>query len=64
MAPRYLNTIPEVSTSSDDVNYNEEISSINDSSDEIHSSLSRDEGSIEIEDEDEDVDDEYYGHLV
>ena len=39
-------------------------SSINDSSDEIHSSLSRDEGSIEIEDEDEDVDDEYYGHLV
>ena len=63
MAPRYLNTIPEVSTSSDGVNYNEEVSSINDSSDEIHSSLSRDEGSIEIEDDDDD-DDEYYGHLV
>lgn len=64
MSPRYLNTIPEISTSSDDITYNDEISSINDSSNEIHSSLSKDDRSIEIGDEDEDVDEEYYGLVV
>ena len=51
MSPRYLNTIPEISTSSDDITYNDEISSINDSSNEIRSSLSKDDRSIEIGDE-------------
>ena len=64
MSPRYLNTIPEISTSSDDITYNDEISSINDSSNEIRSSLSKDDRSIEIGDEDEDVDEEYYGLVV
>ena len=46
------------------ITYNNEISSINDSSNDIHSSLSKDDRSIEIGDEDEDVDEEYYGLVV
>ena len=40
------------------------MSRFNDSSNEIHSSLSKDDRSIEIGDEDEDVDEEYYGRVV
>lgn len=64
MSPRYLHTIPEISTSSDEITYNDDISSSNDSSNGINSGLSKDEGSIDIEDEDEDVDEDYYGSIM
>lgn len=42
----------------------DETSRFIDSSNEIRSSLSKDDRSIEIGDEDEDVDEEYYGRVV
>ena len=49
---------------SNEITIADETSRFIDSSNEIRSSLSKDDRSIEIGDEDEDVDEEYYGRVV
>ena len=59
MPPKYLNTIPELSVTSDDIQYSEDISSINDTSDELDSDKSMDASSIDINNSQDDYSGNY-----